>query len=93
MQALETLHSEGYNLRPLLSFGPALTLGISSLTEYFDVRVPVEWKDFDSIMSSLQNHSEPGIIFKKICVITNKTPSIQDSAKCLYLFYTGKKSS
>ena len=83
---LETLHSEGYNLRPLLSFGPALTLGISSLTEYFDVRVPVEWKDFDSIMSMLQNHSEPGIIFKKICVITNKTPSIQDSAKAFIYF-------
>jgi radical SAM family uncharacterized protein/radical SAM-linked protein len=83
---LDTLHSEGYNLRPLLSFGPALTLGISSLTEYFDVRVPSEWNDFNEILEILQKHSEPGIIFKNITVITSKTPSIQDSAKSFKYF-------
>lgn len=90
---LETLHSEGYNLRPLLSFGPALTLGISSLTEYFDVRVPVEWTDFDAILETLTQHSEPGIIFKKITVLTNKTPSIQDSAKTFTYFIPVKDSA
>ena len=90
---LETLHSEGYNIRPLLSFGPALTLGISSLTEYFDVRVPVEWPDFDVVMNKLQTHSEPGIIFKKIFVITSKTPSIQDSAKAFTYFVPVRSSS
>ncbi len=84
--SLETLHSEGYNLRPLLSFGPALTLGISSLTEYFDVRVPTEWTDFSEVLAILQKHSEPGIIFKNITIITNKTPSIQDSAKSFKYF-------
>lgn len=88
---LETLHSEGYNLRPLLSFGPALTLGISSLTEYFDVRVPTEWTDFDEILNTLSKHSEPGIIFKKITVINNKTPSIQDSAKTFTYFIPVKE--
>ncbi len=83
---LETLHSEGYNIRPLLSFGPALTLGISSLTEYFDVRVPAEWTDFPTILSTLQAHSEPGIMFKEITVINSKTPSIQDSAKTFTYF-------
>ncbi len=83
---LETLHSEGYNIRPLLSFGPALTLGISSLTEYFDVRVPAEWNDFPTILSTLQAHSEPGIVFKEITVINSKTPSIQDSAKTFTYF-------
>lgn len=83
---LETLHSEGYNIRPLLSFGPALTLGISSLTEYFDVRVPEDWKDFDFVMNRLHEHSEPGIIFKRIFPITSKTPSIQDSAKSFTYF-------
>ncbi len=83
---LETLHSEGYNIRPLLSFGPALTLGISSLTEYFDVRVPGEWTDFADIMTRLQTHSEPGIIFKEITVINSKTPSIQDSARTFKYF-------
>jgi radical SAM-linked protein len=90
---LETLHSEGYNLRPLLSFGPALTLGISSLTEYFDVRVPTEWNDFEAILQILQNHSEPGILFKNISVITNKTPSIQDSAKSFKYFIPVQNST
>lgn len=89
---LETLHSEGYNIRPLLSFGPALTLGISSLTEYFDVRVPSEWKDFSEVMDLLQKHSEPGIIFKGISVINNKTPSIQDSAKAFRYFVPVKSA-
>lgn len=89
---LETFYSEGYNLRPLLSFGPALTLGISSLTEYFDVRVPAEWDDFDKVLETLQQHSEPGIIFKSIVVINNKTPSIQDAAKSFHYFIPVKNS-
>lgn len=89
--SLETLHSEGYNIRPLLSFGPALTLGISSLTEYFDVRVPNEWTDFEKILSILQEHSEPGIIFQGITVINGKSPSIQDSAKAFTYFVPVKK--
>lgn len=83
---LETLHSEGYNIRPLLSFGPALTLGISSLVEYFDVRVPETWDNFENILSLLENHSEPGIHFRAIKPITNKTPSIQDAAKSFTYF-------
>lgn len=89
---MATLHSEGYNLRPLLSFGPALTLGISSLTEYFDVRVPEEWTDFDAILATLQKHSEPGVIFKKITLISSKTPSIQDAAKSFKYFIPVKNS-
>lgn len=90
---LEMLHTEGYKLRPLLSFGPALTLGISSLTEYFDVRVPNEWENFDEVMDILQKHSEPGIIFKGITTITNKTPSIQESAEAFTYFIPVKNSS
>jgi radical SAM-linked protein len=89
---LETLHSEGYNLRPLLSFGPALTLGISSLTEYFDVRVPGDWTNFDEILNTLQKHSEPGILFKNITVINSKTPSIQDAAKTFTYFIPVKNA-
>ncbi|HXH29997.1 MAG TPA: TIGR03960 family B12-binding radical SAM protein [Bacteriovoracaceae bacterium] len=90
---IDTLHSEGYNLRPLLSFGPALTLGISSLTEYFDVRVPVEWNEFPGILTTLQKHSEPGIVFKEITVINSKTPSIQDSAKSFTYFIPVKNAA
>ncbi|MBY0516704.1 MAG: TIGR03960 family B12-binding radical SAM protein [Bacteriovoracaceae bacterium] len=83
---IETLISEGYNIRPLLSFGPALALGISSMCEAFDVRVPEEWEDFDQILSLLREHAEPGLLFQKIEPITNKAPSIQDQASSFTYF-------
>ncbi len=78
---LEVLFSEGYNQRPLISFGPALNLGISSLSEYFDVRVPDEWSDRDAKLALLNANSERGIIFNYIEQIDQKTASIQDSIK------------
>lgn len=76
---IEMLYSEGYKLRPLISFGPALTLGISSLTEYFDIRVPEEWTDKQAILNLLAEHSERGIVFKEIHTIEGKTKSIQEA--------------
>jgi radical SAM-linked protein len=78
---IEMLHSEGYKTRPLISFGPALTLGISSLTEFFDVRVPKEWENPKEVLKLLQKHSEKGIVFKNIELITTQMPSIQDATK------------
>ena len=83
---VEILFSEGFKRRPLISFGPALTLGISSLSEYFDVRVPSEWSDPEAILSKLQSHSERGIIFKHISKVENKTPSIQEAADAFTYF-------
>lgn len=78
---VEILHSEGYKSRPLISFGPALTLGISSLREFFDVRVPEQWEKPEEILERLQRHSEKGILFNSIEEIVGKVPSIQDSVK------------
>src|SRR5690606_14607395 len=63
---IDLLFSEGYKTRPLISFGPALSLGISSLKEFFDVRVPEEWENPDNILEKLQQHSETGIIFTRV---------------------------
>lgn len=90
---LETLHSEGYKLRPLMSFGPALPLGISSLCESFDVRVPTEWADPSEILARLQEHAEPGLVFKGVSVINAKTPSIQDQAKAFIYFVPVRNSA
>ena len=84
--SIDTLLSEGYNIRPLLSFGPALALGISSMCEAFDVRVPGEWTDFAEILGKLREHAEPGLLFHKIEPLTNKTPSIQDQATAFTYF-------
>ncbi|MCO4753358.1 MAG: TIGR03960 family B12-binding radical SAM protein [Bacteriovoracaceae bacterium] len=78
---VEILHSEGYKSRPLISFGPALTLGISSLREFFDVRVPEPWENPEEVLKKLQEHSEKGILFNSIEEIVGKMPSIQDSVK------------
>jgi radical SAM family uncharacterized protein/radical SAM-linked protein len=83
---IEVLHSEGYKTRPLISFGPALTLGISSLTEFFDVRVPQAWEDEKAILEKLAQHSEKGITFKGVKKLEGKVQSIQDSAKVFRYF-------
>ena len=83
---IEILHSEGYKTRPLISFGPALTLGISSLVEFFDVRVPKQWENPDAMLELLQKHSEKGIVFKKVEELVGKETSIQDAAKSFVYF-------
>ena len=84
--SVDTLMSEGFNLRPLLSFGPALPLGISSMSEAFDVRVPAPWENFEDILERLRMHAEPGLLFQSIEELTNKTPSIQDQATAFTYF-------
>ena len=76
---VEMLYTEGYKLRPLMSFGPALTLGVSSLEEYFDIRVADKWTDLNEILALLQSHSERGIVFKSIKEIEGKEKSIQEA--------------
>jgi radical SAM-linked protein len=83
---IELLFSEGYKVRPLISFGPALALGISSLTEFFDVRVPAEWEDEQAILARLAEHSEKGITFKSVTKLEGKVPSIQTAVKAFRYF-------
>jgi len=77
---VEFMRSEGFKTRPLIAFGPALTLGISSLSEFFDVRVPGEWQDIKATLAKLQENSERGILFLNATLVDRKTPSIQVAA-------------
>lgn len=90
---IELLHSEGYKTRPLISFGPALSLGISSLKEFFDVRVPEVWENPENILQRLQQHSEKGIIFTGVRQISTKDPSIQEAANEFVYFFKLKDAS
>jgi radical SAM-linked protein len=83
---IETFLSEGYHVRPLLSFGPALPLGISSFCEAFDVRVPEEWTDVTAVLARLHEHAEPGLLFQRISLLSSKAPSIQDQAEAFTYF-------
>jgi radical SAM family uncharacterized protein/radical SAM-linked protein len=89
---IKALLSEGYNARPLISFGPALTLGISSLNEFFDIRVPESWDgEYENILLKLQNNSEKGLLFNSIKEIDRRTTSIQLSAKHFVYFIPCEK--
>jgi len=84
---MSVLKSEGHKLRPLISFGPALTLGVNSVQEFFDVRIETEWTNLDEILEKLQIHSERGIFFRKISVLTHGVSSIQESIKSSTYFF------
>ncbi|MFZ4713985.1 MAG: TIGR03960 family B12-binding radical SAM protein [Bacteriovoracaceae bacterium] len=75
---LKVFYSEGFNRRPLIAFGPALSLGISSLSEFLDVRTP-EALDESQVLNLLLEFSEKGILFNSITKIDKRAPSIQDA--------------
>jgi radical SAM-linked protein len=76
---IKVLYSEGYNPRPLFSFGPALSLGISSLSEWFDVRVEEAFDSPEEMLKLINEHSEKGIFFHSIKEIRKKDLSIQEA--------------
>jgi len=75
---IDVAHSLGHHPRPIISFGPPLALGISSLQELFDF-VTDNPEDPESILKKLQQSSECGIIFKSISAISLKSASIQET--------------
>ena len=83
---IEVCQSQGFHKRPLISFGPALTLGISSLCEFFDVRVPQGWDDPEVILDKLRNNSERGLLFHSSSLIEVSAPSIQDMTEAFTYF-------
>ncbi|MBF0361993.1 MAG: TIGR03960 family B12-binding radical SAM protein [Oligoflexia bacterium] len=79
---IKTLYTEGFNLRPLLSFGPALPIGLHSLHEYIDVRTYEFWDDEKEklkVLQLLQDASEEGLIFYDITQIDKRDASIQEA--------------
>ncbi len=90
---LKTLFSKGYNPRPLISFGPALSLGTPSLAEFIDVSTPDEWIDVEKIRIKLQSKAEDGVLFKKIISIDKKETSIQASLKGYRYFLASRIES
>ena len=55
---IDILYSQGYNPHPLFSFGAALTLGVSSLSEFFDLRLKNLCDDSNSMLDLLNSKSE-----------------------------------
>jgi radical SAM-linked protein len=83
---VQVLYSEGYNPRPLFSFGPALSLGISSLSEWFDIRVEEKFIDLEKMLQNLNQQSEKGIIFHSMVEVEKKALSIQEAITAYQYF-------
>lgn len=57
---LPLYYTEGFSPRPLLSFGPALGLGMQSVAEYADVALTVDL-DAGELAERIRRASEPGL--------------------------------
>ena len=79
--------STGFNPRPIIAFGPALSLGISSLSEYFDVKLENKIEDIELMRSTLQKFSEQGIYFNSVEFLESKVKSIQESVSSYTYFF------
>ena len=61
---LPLYYSLGYNSKPVMAFGPALSLGVASLAEYVDVKlVASDHVDFATLPARLSEASVSGVEF------------------------------
>jgi radical SAM family uncharacterized protein/radical SAM-linked protein len=58
---LPLYYTEGFSPRPLLSFGPALGLGVQSVAEYADIALTRDF-DVDDVVRRFRDASEPGLV-------------------------------
>jgi len=74
---LPLYYSQGFRTRPLLTFGPALSLGMPSLGEYLDVAL-VAGRDLDTatLPARLSEASIEGLRFTEACVLTDADPKL-----------------
>ncbi len=89
---IEVAYSKGFHPRPLISFGPALALGIDSLEEYLDFHLTYTEENPTRLLDQLQSNSEEGITFLDINKISNSTRSIQEITTEQVYFFPLKES-
>lgn len=57
---LPLYYSQGFNPKPVMTFGPALSLGIQSLAEYMDIALTEEWSAHD-VLTALREAAPTGL--------------------------------
>ena len=68
-------YTEGFSPRPLLSFGPALALGMQSVAEYLDFALTKELPARDAL-EALRRASEKGLDFLELQKLTDSDPAL-----------------
>jgi radical SAM-linked protein len=72
---LPLYYSEGYSPRPVIAFGPALALGMTSLAEYADFALTEEVA-IDGLLEGLTQSTEPGLTFFGVRRLAEEEPSL-----------------
>lgn len=83
---LPSVYSGGFNPRPEMSFGQALSLGIESIGEYLDIAINDVGLDMIAIKDSLNNKLPQGIEVTDIALLNEKAKSSMSIVShCRYL--------
>jgi radical SAM-linked protein len=84
---LPVAYSQGFNPRPLLSFGPALPLGVESRAEYWDLSL--EQNLFpQELLKVLNREVFPELQIEEVNLLPPSSPSISRSIKGVrYSYY------
>ncbi len=69
------IYSQGFNPLPRVSFGPALSVGVSGMREYFDMEVQPSF-DFDSFIRKMNSTLPEGLSLSFAGAISDKEPSL-----------------
>ncbi|MBP9015112.1 MAG: TIGR03936 family radical SAM-associated protein [Candidatus Atribacteria bacterium] len=84
---LPVAYSQGFNPRPLLSFGPALPLGVESRAEYWDVSLSRELSP-QELLDALNKEVFSELKIEEVNPIPLSFPSINQSIKGVrYSYY------
>lgn len=72
---LPLYYTEGFSPRPLLSFGPALGLGMQSVAEYADVALTVD-VETGELVERIRRASEPGLTLLALRKLSSGEPAL-----------------
>lgn len=88
---LPVYYSEGFNPRPMLSFGPALSLGIQSLQEYLDFSL-TEGQDIETLLKTLNANAPDGFLCTGLRQLGQQDPGLSKILRCVeYLVIPSKE--
>jgi len=68
-------YSQGYSPFPRISMGPALSVGVEGIREYFDIEVYPPF-EIPKMKETINNHLPKGLNIKKMAFIHKKVPSL-----------------
>lgn len=82
------VHSQGFNPKPKMAFGPALGLGIESRAEHLDFESR-DYLEAGPFLSAMNAALPEGVRFREVAAIGPRTPGLQESIR-LTLYSAGR---